>query len=107
MFFARNVRVPGIPTLSREEVNCKELAEKRMKARETTRQRRNRGHKSAVRSFEIGERVRYFDEKAKHWKNIGQVSNILNHRSLRIQLYYIINDRGEEILRPRMHVAEL
>ena len=68
MFFARNIRIQGIPTLSREEVNCKELAEKRMKAREVTRLRGDRGHKSTVRSFEIGERVRYFDEKAKHWK---------------------------------------
>ena len=107
MFFAWNIRIPGIPTLNREEVDCNKLAEKRMKAREATRTRRDRGHKSVVRSFKIGERVRYFDEKAKHWKNFGQISNVRNHGSMRIQSYYIINDRGEEILRPRMHVAEV
>ena len=97
----------GIPTLNREEVNCKELAERRMKAREATRQRADRGPKPTVRAFEIGERVRYFDEKSKHWKNFGQVSDIRTHGSSRIQSYYITNERGKEILRPRMHVAEL
>ena len=78
-----------------------------MKAREITRVRRDRGHKSAVRSFEIGERLRYFDENAKNWNNFGQITSVRSHGSMRSQSYYILNDRGEEILRPRMHVAEV
>ena len=106
MFFAKNIRIPGIPALNREEVNCQKMAERRMNKREVTRQKADRGLKPTVRTFEIGDRVRYFDERSKHWRNFGEMLDFRTHGSSMIQSYYTINERGEEILRPRMHVAE-
>ena len=92
--------------MNREEVNCQKMAERRMDTTEVTRRRADRGPKPTVRTFGIGERVRYFDERSKHWKNFGEVTDFRTHGSSMIQSYYIIIGRGEEILRPRMHVAE-
>ena len=52
--------------------------------RERTRERGDQGPKPGDRTFQIGDKVRYFDEKAKHWKNFGMVSDIQTHGATKV-----------------------
>ena len=86
LFFSRNVRTPGIPTLMvRKEVNCKTIAEKIMLMRA------DRRLKHVERSFKIGDRVRYFDDRAKRWKNFGTVLDFGTHGASKIQSCMSLN----------------
>ena len=67
MFFGRLIRMPGIPDLGRLSTDQAVLAEARMNNREKLREKRDEGPKPDKRQFNVGDRVRIFNEVTKDW----------------------------------------
>ena len=70
-------------------MNCGPLASKRMSKRERVRELADKGPKPVKKTFAVGERVIFFDEVCKHWKNFGHVTDVRTQGASRVQSYYI------------------
>ena len=70
--------------------------------REWNRTKHDKKFQGDSSSFELGDQVRYWQDS--QWDNTGEVVQVRTHGSDRAQSYYIKNDQGNVVLRPRKHV---
>ena len=97
--------MPGIPDSGRLSTDQVVLAEARMNNREKLREKRDEEPKPDKRQFNVGDRVRIFNEVTKDWKTTGTVKNFRRLGSSLIQSSYIVADDGRKYLRPRNFVS--
>ena len=100
LFFGRSLRIPGIQALGREDFDEKAAAEARHNLREKERVRANRGRKPVLTNFKVGDRVRFYCENRKHWRNFGAITEIIFHGASVPQSYLIKSVEGTMFLRP-------
>ena len=105
MFWGRILRDGGVPNLGRSEVDQLKLAKVRQQMREWDRTRQDKKFQGDSSSFDTGDQVRYWQDG--QWDISGEIVQVRTHGSGRAQSYYIKNDQGNVVLRPRKHVRIL
>ena len=103
LFFGRSLRLPGIPALGREDFDEQAAARARHNLREKERERANKGRKPALTNFKVGDKVRFYCENKKHWRNFGTVTEVVFHGASFPQSYMIKSLEGPLFLRPATH----